>query len=367
MVLCFIVSVSIVIAFSPKIFAADNMCNVNPGSCDSPAEWEAGWYAAREPENQNAAPAQAEYTQRNEGNVGEAPPDRPVEIIRLAGESNSTNRSDIAANDAAARGGDAVNPSKRTADAIQLDPKTLQPIGITTSGTTGSSGGAAAACYGIGGGQVERDCLARAASGTYTSGACRGLSVAQCAALGRAVYCNGSQEAAGTSRGGEFLSCGKTSTNGCGQVDVFDGNDTLIGFVIDKSGCGGQTTTTTTQNAPPRDITTTIVTTLNPTPTPTPAPVCETIRIYNSSGTDITASLKDGSKKLGIGEEVTIATTKGSATKARFRIQGIADWAENDPSKTTTTEYRLTIRIPSALTQTQGTFEVEVFVNGVWK
>ncbi|MEK7544152.1 MAG: hypothetical protein AAB557_04740 [Patescibacteria group bacterium] len=108
---------------------------------------------------------------------------------------------------------------------------------------------------------------------------------------------------------------------------------------------------------------------VSPTSTPTPIPgsTCELIKVYNSSGTDITASLKDGSKKLGIGEEVTIATTKGSATKARFRIQGIADWAENDPSKTTTTEYRLTIRIPSALTQTQGTFEVEVFVNGVWK
>ncbi|MBI3560049.1 hypothetical protein HY087_02900, partial [Candidatus Gottesmanbacteria bacterium] len=83
--------------------------------------------------------------------------------------------------------------------------------------------------------------------------------------------------------------------------------------------------------------------------------------------TEITQAIKDGTKKLAIGEQITIATTKGNATKAHFRIQGIADWAENDPSKTTATEYRLTITIPSTLTQTQGTFEVEVFVNGQWK
>lgn len=348
------------------IRAADNMCNVNPGSCDSPAEWEAGWYAAREPENQNAAPAQPEYTQRNEANDGTAPAEGPVQIIRLAGEPNSTNRSQIAADDAKARGGDPVNPSSVTEAAIALDSN-LQPIG--GAGTGGGSGSGAAACWGIGGGQVERDCLARAASGTYTSGRCRFMTVAQCAALGRAVYCSGSQEAAGTARAGEFLNCSGSSTNGCGQVDVFDASNNLIGFVIDKSGCGSNTPTTTTNDAPPREINPTPIPTATsaPTPTGTPAPTCETIRVYDAAMTDITAQLKDGSKKLAIGEEVTIATSKGTATKARFRIQGVADWAENDTSKTTATEYRLTIRIPAALTQTQGTFEVEVFIGGVWK
>lgn len=347
-------------------YAADNMCNVNPGSCSTPEQWEAGWYAARQPENQNAVPAQPEYTQRNEDNKGSEAPDRPVEIIRLAGESNSVNRSQIAADDAAARGGDPVNPSKVTASPIALDAN-LKPIGVTQPG--GGSGGGAAACWGIGGGQVERDCLARATSGTYTSGRCRFMTVAQCAALGRAVYCSGKQEAAGTPRAGEFLSCGGSSTNGCGQVDVFDANNELIGFVIDKSGCGGSPPITETKNPPPREIIIPGNPTAPPTPIPTatPGPTCELIRVYDAGGTDISSSLKNGTKKLAIGEEVTVATAKGSATRARFRIQGVADWTENDMAKTTATEFRLTIRIPAALTQSQGTFETEVFVNGAWK
>lgn len=252
---------------------------------------------------------------------------------------------------------------------------------ITTTqapGTAGTGTGAASACWGIGGGQVERDCLAQAASGTYTSGDCRGLTVEQCAARGRAVYCSGSQEAAGTARAGEFLSCGASSTGGCGQVDVFDSSNNLIGFVIDKTNCGGNPPpTTTTSNPPSREIhvdtppgnTPTATPTGAPTATPTPIPggTCELIKLYDNSGTDITANVRNGTKKLTIGEEVTIATTKGNATKARFRIQGIADWAQNDPAKTTATEYRLSINIPSTLTQSQGTFEVEVFINGVWK
>lgn len=354
-------------------WAADNMCNVDR-VCDDPKDWEAGWYDARKQENLDAVPTQNEYTQRNAGNDDEAAPDRPVEIIRLAGEQNGTNRSDIAAKDAEARGGDPVNPSKVTDSAIQLDPVTLQPIGLNGAGGGSAGGTGAAACWGIGGGQVERDCLARAAGGVYTSGGCRGMNVAQCAAWAQAngyrtQYCSGNQESAGSTRAGEFLSCDKTGTNGCGQIDILDAKGNVMGFIIDKSGCGGSTPTTTTQNAPPREINPTPIptTAATSTPTPTPGPTCETIRIYDSSGADITAGLKDGSKKLAIGEEVTIATSKGTATKARFRIQGVADWAENDTSKTTSTEYRLTIRIPAALTQTQGTFEVEVFVGGVWK
>lgn len=275
---------------------------------------------------------------------------------------------------------------------------TPQGPGTTTVATTqtpvNTETGAAGSCYGLGGGsnnQTERDCLANAIGGTYTSGACRGLTVQQCAALGRPVYCSGSQEAAGSARAGEFLSCGGSSTGGCGQVDVFDSGNNLIGFVIDKSGCGASPPTTTTSNPPSREIhidtppsddtddeppggtnstatpTPTATATATSTPTPLPVAACELIKLYDAAGTEITQSVRDGTKKLAIGEEVTIATSKGNATKARFRIQGIADWAENDTSKTTATEYRLSIHIPSTLTQAQGTFEVEVFVNGVWK
>lgn len=244
--------------------AADNMCNVNPGTCFTPEQWIQGWFAARQPENQNSVPQQPEYTQRNEENRGDQPPDRPVEIIRLPTEPNSTNRSDIAAQDAAARGGDPVNPSERTKDPVSLNPVTLQPTALPADAAPGTpltgsgpAAGTAAGCYGLGGGannQTERDCLAGATSGTYSSGQCRGLSVAACAALGRAVYCSGRQEAAGSSRAGEFLDCGKSSTGGCGQVDVYDANNNLIGFVIDKSNCGGAAPTTVTPSAPDREI-----------------------------------------------------------------------------------------------------------------
>jgi len=244
--------------------AADNMCNVNPGSCHTPQEWEKGWGDARKPENINAKPEQPEYTQRNAENRGDKPPDRLVEIIRLPGEPNSINRSDIAAEDADARGGDPVNPRRRTHDRVSLNPTTLQPTALPADAAPGTSltgsgpaAGTAASCYGLGGGannQAERDCLARATSGTYTSGQCRGLSVAGCAALGRAVYCSGNQEAAGSARAGEFLDCGKSSTGGCGQVDVYDANDNLIGFVIDKTGCGGAPATTVTPSAPTREF-----------------------------------------------------------------------------------------------------------------
>ena len=94
---------------------------------------------------------------------------------------------------------------------------------------------------------------------------------------------------------------------------------------------------------------------------------CRQLLVYDAAGADITQAVRAGTKKLAIGEEITLASTKGNATKARFRIQGIAEWAENDPTKSTTTEYRLQFQIPTTMTQAQGTFEVEVFVNVVWK
>lgn len=158
--------------------------------------------------------------------------------------------------------------------------------------------------------------------------------------------------------------------------------NTLAGFIIKpkSANCGGTTTVTTTtttsttastEGNPPEGSNPpsapTATSTAIPSPTSPPGGTCELIKLYDSAGADITQAVKDGTKKLVIGEEVTIATSKGNAAKARFRIQGVADWAENDPSKTTSGEYRLSIHIPSTLTQTQGTFEVEVFVGGQWK
>ncbi len=104
-----------------------------------------------------------------------------------------------------------------------------------------------------------------------------------------------------------------------------------------------------------------------PTPTPIPGETCEVIKVYDAENTDITLKIKDGTRKLALGEQIILATSIGSATAARFRIQGIADWTENNPDETTETEYRLTITIPTTLTQAQGTFEAEVFVDGQWK
>lgn len=95
--------------------------------------------------------------------------------------------------------------------------------------------------------------------------------------------------------------------------------------------------------------------------------MCEAIKVYDTNNNDITAVIQNGTRKLTLGETVILATPKGQATKARFRIQGVAEWAENDTTKTTDTEYRLAFQIPTTITQTQGTFEVEVFINGAWK
>ena len=166
---------------------------------------------------------------------------------------------------------------------------------------------------------------------------------------------------------------GTRPSGACTQIDwVHSGSSNYCGVAeinCPESCQTGGTTTTTTGGTTTTTTTTNPTATPIPTPTPTPVPggTCELIKVYDAAGADITLAVRNGTKKLAIGEQITIATTKGNATKARFRIQGIADWAENDPAKTTATEYRLSINIPSTLTQSQGTFEVEVFVNGVWK
>ncbi|MBI3559625.1 hypothetical protein HY087_00660, partial [Candidatus Gottesmanbacteria bacterium] len=123
----------------------------------------------------------------------------------------------------------------------------------------------------------------------------------------------------------------------CNQVDRrskgSSGNWEAVSLC--NSSCSGGTTT---PNPPPgtgspNPTSPPVTGTLTPTPTSTPIPggTCELIKVYDAAGTEITQAIKDGTKKLAIGEQITIATTKGNATKAHFRIQGIADWAENDP------------------------------------
>lgn len=193
------------------------------------------------------------------------------------------------------------------------------------------------------------------------------------------VFRCGSQCNAGnqcTISAGRFPCDQATLNDQCGQIDWKDTSGNYCGVKSQNCGgsCAGGTTAPPGGNPPPGGTqppgptaTHTPPPGSTPTPTPIPGGTCELIKIYDAAGTEITQAVRDGTKKLALDEQVTIATTKGNATKARFRIQGIADWTENDPSKTTTTEYRLSITIPSTMTQAQGTFEVEVYVNGVWK
>jgi hypothetical protein len=150
-----------------------------------------------------------------------------------------------------------------------------QPSSSGTGGTTSpnqssaTGTGSCAACLGLGG-QAERDCYAQC-SGTIQTGICAGMTAAQCqAACSQAgattQICSGAQEGAGTPRAGEFLSCGVSSTNGCGQVDCINSSGTLIGFVIDTSSCS------TPDNQTPSTPTTTTPTTTKPKPSPTLSP-----------------------------------------------------------------------------------------------
>lgn len=149
----------------------------------------------------------------------------------------------------------------------------------------------------------------------------------------------------------------------CAQVDRRRKGDTGNWEAVslcDASCSGGSQTTSSLGGESPSPTSTS-------QPSPTPVGMCTAIKVYDTNNTEITAAIADGSRKLTLGETVILATPKGQATKARFRIQGVADWTENDPAKTTDAEYRLAFEIPATITQTQGTFEVEVFINNEWK
>ncbi|MDO8451905.1 MAG: hypothetical protein Q7S76_03485 [bacterium] len=99
-------------------------------------------------------------------------------------------------------------------------------------------------------------------------------------------------------------------------------------------------------------------------PTPPPSGQCLSIIVYDAAGLDITEALRTGARTLNPNETVTMATPKGNASKARFRIVGLTDWIESDISMST--EYRANITIPQA-SQSQATFEAEVYIDSQWK
>lgn len=238
-------------------------------------------------------------------------------------------------------------------------------------------------CVGVSG---QKTCQQHGPEDLCPGGSCTKINAYSCNALDSGGQCHENLRVDVGS-----WSAGVRHAAGCGQVDEVcrSGSRDNLGcgsFEIINTTCGTTTTTpppgtgstpppsTPTPPPPPPPGSTPTPTPTSPspptaTPTPTlpPGGTCELIRVYDAGGADITQAIAAGTRKLAIGEQITIATSKGNAAKARFRIQGIADWAENDPSKTTATEYRLSINIPSMLTQAQGTFEVEVFINGQWK
>lgn len=159
-----------------------------------------------------------------------------------------------------------------------------------TPPATPPPGGGIDQCYGVAARDCpndpnrtcERQCLDDRSGGTYTSGACRGLTVDQCAALGNqngwtVQYCSGQQQTSGPQEG-EFTNCGGNSTNGCGQVDLLDGSGNVVGFVIDETNCGGGGDNPPSTPRPDDD-------TPPPTPPTTPPPAgrpisCERIAPY---------------------------------------------------------------------------------------
>lgn len=148
------------------------------------------------------------------------------------------------------------NTGMSTTQEINSSPVSPSQPRVTSTQIGGASGtNSCANCIGLGGGQAERDCYATC-DGQISTGLCEGMTPQQCIDLCNSIpncqvqICSGSIEAAGTPRAGEYLSCNASSTNGCGQVDIFIQGE-LVGFVIDNTGDCTPTTTTTPPAATP--------------------------------------------------------------------------------------------------------------------
>ena len=73
--------------FDSRRYAADNMCNVNPGSCKTEQDWINGWFEARKDENKDSTPKQDEYTNARDDQNNNPSDGQQVEIIRHTDES----------------------------------------------------------------------------------------------------------------------------------------------------------------------------------------------------------------------------------------------------------------------------------------
>lgn len=366
--------------FDYRRYAADNMCNVDPGSCHNEQDWIKGYYAAREPQNADKTPNQPEFTNaRDDQNKDK--PGQQVEIIRDVGQSGvgdpgSGNRTDKGytleqgavkeTKDASGNTVINVNLGKAIPFGGAIDYRGT-PEG-STSYPTGDK------CSGLAERQA-RDCLANTQSGLFTSGGCVGMSLQQCAAWATSQgyslqYCSGKQEAAGSDRAGEFLTCGGGSTGGCGQVDVLDASGNVKGFIIDKTGCGGGTSSSSDSNtsqastqSSPKDHN---GTSTQPTATPTPNPAgaqCQNIKIYKDGQLiDVTT--------VNPGDHIVVAVAGTSATKGRFRFNG-APLNDETSGFTESTgmnasgEFTLPLTIPTNVTSIK--IEAEVFKDGIWQ
>ncbi len=250
---------------------------------------------------------------------------------------------------------------------------TKKLIETKTAGTV-SSGGGLQNCIGIAasmgethcddsnatsaGCAAERECMVR------NSGFLTNLAIPECqtiqsqADINRCVeannklgftvnICTGEQVQSGA-RMGEFLNCGQGSTGGCGQVDVLDSSGNLVGFIMDKTNCGGgggggEEKTTNGKS--------------KPTPTMRPGPQCSRIRVYKDG-----AQVTDLST-LKAGDTIQIGVAGTNATKGRIRVNGGA-W-DQTTKKNSSNEYVIDFTIPPGTVDF--TIEAEVYGNRQWQ
>ena len=137
--------------FDWRRYAADNMCNVNPGSCNTEQDWISGWFAAREPENQGSVAQQPEYTNARDDQDSSTPGQQVVEIN--TGATYTVTGQTITQN---ANGGTVINTSL-TAGAPATLPDgaptgIILPPGVTQKSSSDASCGG---CGGTGQGRCD--------------------------------------------------------------------------------------------------------------------------------------------------------------------------------------------------------------------
>lgn len=151
--------------------------------------------------------------------------------------------------------------------------------------------------------------------------------------------------------------------NGCGQVDqvCLGGTRNLLGcgdFQIVRNNCPAGNTPPPPQATP----------TLPPPPTSTPViGQCNAIHVYNSSGTDITQALINGTANVNSGDTLTLAVAGTNATRGRFRVNGAGETFQETDQQNNRSEYILPFVVPSQQVTNSFTIEAEVLVAGIWR